>query len=73
MVDSIELPETFEEICETHRKELLEAFEPYWEEQCSETFVRSLYEWDYTGMEEILVENRKFIEDFLYEKLQDEF
>jgi len=58
MADSIELPETYSEICETHRKELLEAFEPYFIESCMEQYVRGLYEWDWVysnpvGKEEI--------------------
>ena len=67
-----DLPELYEDICESWKSELKEAFEPYFVEQCLDQYLRGLYDWDQVATCEILEENGKFIEDFFKDKLMDQ-
>ena len=66
------LPENFNDLPEDVRKDMIKSFQLYFGETCAETYCRSIWEWDYVGMEEILVENDQFIRDFVKEHLKDD-
>lgn len=53
------------------QEELEEAFSIWFEENTKASYVAALYDLDELALEELLEDDKDFIEGFLYDRLQD--
>ena len=64
---------TYEEVCETLREELENAFEIYFNENLKQLYMRGVWESDDFALDSVEASTFKFMDDYVMERLQDEF